>query len=143
MLKYASPAVCTSSITRFAALLTLASILGCGGQEKSGPRQLSEHENIYVIVDSLCDRTTDTLDFENQFAPGAKPPTADMKRYRGYRFEAVSSDISGNSATAQVIAKDSDGNKIAEMEWTLQNDDDCWRLKTVPLPDDWPVPPKK
>jgi hypothetical protein len=109
--------------------LVLAS---CGGGPVS--KKPTVNMNVNSAITEVAEAARHPEAFSRMFADGATVPEADREKYTGYIFFSYSMDVSGNNATAQVTVRDNNGKEVGKVEWTLELQNEVWKLKTAPLP---------
>jgi hypothetical protein len=88
------------------------------------------------FVVSMADMTSQPNVLAAQFAPGAAPAAAELKKYEPYEFEVEGEPrIDGETCTAQVkVMKASGGETAGTVTWSFARADRGWKLREAPLP---------
>jgi hypothetical protein len=116
--------------------ILLAAILagGCGSGK---PQTVVDTEESLAkqVVSSVSEHKLDAEKFGALFVEGTAPDDATRKRFEPYMCYAVSTDVSGNSATAdvqfEVLAT---GELLGPFQWTLEKVGEQWKVKSIALP---------
>jgi hypothetical protein len=114
----------------------LAALLagGCGSDQ---PRTVANTEESLVKqgVARVDEFKRDAEQFPTAFVDGAVPDEAARKRFEPYMCYAVSAEVSGTTATAdvqfEVLAT---GELLGPVQWTLEKVGDQWKVKTIAMP---------
>lgn len=116
------------------ALVAALALAGCGVESRES--QNTPDDEVVSFISGLDD-TRAMPTFHREFAPGAVPPTATLKRYAGYTYEMTAGTTKFDGETATVPVKIADartGKEVATKEWALVKEGKGWKIKSAPLP---------
>jgi hypothetical protein len=105
--------------------------VGCGGGGGAGTPE--EERQLGSQVSMLADMADKYDTFKEQFAAGAAPPEAEMKKYGELQFAGDPPKITGDTATIPITVI-KQGQILGKVEWTAVKEGDKWKIKTAPLP---------
>ena len=112
-----------------AALLSVALVAGCGGDDRGTPR-----DDLSQLVSGVADSAGTPQAFEKIFARGAAPAKSKRADFGRYAFWAKDVELSGDAATVTVELRDFDNQLVGEVQWAAVREDGRWKLQDAPLP---------
>jgi hypothetical protein len=106
--------------------------LGCGGSTET-TKPLDEAQQVASLLTEFIDSSPATIG--NYFVGKQKVSAADFKKYVSMTYELDGKpNISGDTATANVKMKSSDGKELGIKEWSFAKEGGKWKLKSAPMP---------
>ena len=120
-----------------ALLVTLACmwLVGCGASKDPVVYDPGEEERVEFRVADTQDARLYPDRYRALFVEGSAPDEKLLQQHRQFTFFAESVEISGDTATATVVARDAEsGEDKGKVQWKLQRIDDKWLISDAPLP---------
>lgn len=116
--------------------LVLGPLTGCGGGSKDPVvYEPSEEKEVEFRVSDTQDARSNPERYRALFIEGSAPDDKLLAEHQKYTFYAESAEVSGDTATATVVAKDAEtGDVKGTVQWKLQRVGEQWLISDAPLP---------
>jgi hypothetical protein len=110
-------------------------LAGCGGSKDPVVFEPGEEQQVEFRVSDTQDARSNPERYRALFVEGSAPDDKLMQQHQKYSFYAESVEISGDTATAMVVARDAEsGEDKGKVQWKLQRTGDKWLISDAPLP---------
>ncbi len=114
--------------------LSFCLLSGCKDESKAPDMGGADGKQIASLVEETNEAAGDKEKVKALFKTGV--PTPDAQKLTQYSFSIVGKpSVYGTSGKAKVrIDNSSEGQKIAELEWSFEKEGETWKITNAPLP---------
>jgi len=134
MHRYLPASATASRFGRWASVLLIVAIAGCGGSSHVEKPEVPDEESVASLIGGLSSTCESPATAKFSFVEGAAPSEEDCEKYTALIFQVETVDFNGDTATAKGNVLDRDENPVGTMECVCVREGEEWKIKSVTLP---------